>query len=155
MVRRPPRSTRPDPLFPYPTLFRSFRYSRAILDQSRGIVAAPGRPVGAEITCQRLLPPRHARRRHNRGEGRDGLESVRVLEREGERAVTAHGMAGDRLTRPVRRELLRDQRRQVAGNIAFPAEMLRPGCLRRIDLARSEEHTSGLQSLMHISYAVL
>src|SRR3546814_11102792 len=25
MIRRPPRSTRTDPLFPYPTLFRSFR----------------------------------------------------------------------------------------------------------------------------------
>src|SRR3546814_5332844 len=35
MIRRPPRSTRPDPLFPYPTLFRS----------------EPGR-------CCGLMPPR-------------------------------------------------------------------------------------------------
>src|SRR3546814_13374451 len=30
MIRRPPRSTRTDPLFPYTTLFRSFYFSSAI-----------------------------------------------------------------------------------------------------------------------------
>src|SRR3546814_12596778 len=39
MIRRPPRSTRTDPLFPYTTLFRSFRwtnlYIRDTLKQSR------------------------------------------------------------------------------------------------------------------------
>src|SRR3546814_2438887 len=81
MIRRPPRSTRTDTLFPYTTLFRS----RAV----------------------RLEPCQLAR--HSRA-GRRGALGVRV---EG----------GDRL-----------------------------GAARR--LARSEEHTSELQSLMRISYAV-
>src|SRR3546814_16184285 len=41
MIRRPPRSTRPDTLFPYPTLFRSFEgeqsvpaYIEALLEQT-------------------------------------------------------------------------------------------------------------------------
>src|SRR3546814_20544778 len=38
MIRRPPRSTRTDTLFPYTTLFRSFQRPRAkILDQDIGL----------------------------------------------------------------------------------------------------------------------
>src|SRR3546814_20075226 len=39
MIRRPPRSTRTDTLFPYTTLFRSHRTGRAASDAA----AAPGR----------------------------------------------------------------------------------------------------------------
>src|SRR3546814_4699224 len=76
MIRRPPRSTRTDTLFPYTTLFRSLR-----LDGATGgrVVAGGGQP---------------------------------------DRAVA--GNRDDRLDRPL----------------------------------RSEEHTSELQSLMRISYAV-
>src|SRR3546814_2930575 len=85
MIRRPPRSTRTDTLFPYTTLFRSAHHS----------------PPGAA--------PHSPARRH--------------LLREG-------GM--------LRRHRLRG-RRGPRGR--------RPG-------RRSEEHTSELQSLMRISYAV-
>src|SRR3546814_5156568 len=35
MIRRPPRSTRTDTLFPYTTLFRSFRFTPVIHDSIR------------------------------------------------------------------------------------------------------------------------
>src|SRR3546814_1339675 len=82
MIRRPPRSTRTDTLFPYTTLFRSARPRR------RGAEAGDARD--GEADASRLRARRHRDRR-----GR----------------------------------LLRDEQ-------------------------RSEEHTSELQSLMRISYAV-
>src|SRR3546814_6714589 len=82
MIRRPPRSTRTDTLFPYTTLFRSQR-----------------------------------------------RRSLRAAEAQGHH--------------PVRRPLLR----HVGGQPPRPAAFLRRG-------RRSEEHTSELQSLMRISYAV-
>src|SRR3546814_10724187 len=84
MIRRPPRSTRTDTLFPYTTLFRSVL----------------GRELPGQIMKAGLRLDLHP------------MESVR----------TAVGWAGD----------------------AFH------GCTHR----RSEEHTSELQSLMRISYAV-
>src|SRR3546814_7915928 len=90
MIRRPPRSTRTDTLFPYTTLFRS----------------APPRRV-----------PDHLYHGKGRTTGRCGRPR---------RAADQHG-----LTSSDRR------RRRGAG-----------------DSARSEEHTSELQSLMRISYAV-
>src|SRR3546814_2664255 len=95
MIRRPPRSTRTDTLFPYTTLFRSF---------------------GVEI-----------------------------------------GFAQDRRHRHI---VARDRRRQVAPErdaaLAPVEEIVGFGQAGLITDAveRSEEHTSELQSLMRISYAV-
>src|SRR3546814_7612665 len=85
MIRRPPRSTRTDPLFPYSTLFRS-------LDR---------------------LPPRAF--------------------------IEAHAFslrAGERIDLPRLRKRLTDSGYALVTQV------------------RSEEHTSELQSLMRISYAV-
>src|SRR3546814_7903805 len=92
MIRRPPRSTRTDTLFPYTTLFRSHR--------SEG---KPPRASGGR------------RRRRKRG--------------------------ASRCERQVR---------------ALDLPSLPSWALRAFGLpsARSEEHTSELQSLMRISYAV-
>src|SRR3546814_4197771 len=87
MIRRPPRSTRTDTLFPYTTLFRS---------------GAPPAPAPAEAAATRSSSP----------------ESQRLR-----RAFAA---------------------RQAGGQGSFCALMV----------VRSEEHTSELQSLMRISYAV-
>src|SRR3546814_7092178 len=84
MIRRPPRSTRTDTLFPYTTLFRSCRQGR-----------------------------RRGRRQH------------------------LGGAAEGRPARPA------DRKPRPAGFRLGSAEA-----------ARSEEHTSELQSLMRISYAV-
>src|SRR5438093_9741511 len=52
IVRRPPRST----LFPYTTLFRSYRTRMAIADHGELIVLAPGvRTFGEDATIDRLI----------------------------------------------------------------------------------------------------
>src|SRR3546814_10868942 len=86
MIRRPPRSTRTDTLFPYTTLFRSIRKNR--------------------------------------------------------RANPAASLTGRRYKERI--------------NIRSTVGRTREGSPSRlwITLDRSEEHTSELQSLMHISYAV-
>src|SRR3546814_3365345 len=92
MIRRPPRSTRTDTLFPYTTLFRS------------------------TLPC-----PRDEPKGPNRGRLREG------------RRRRQRGCFGD-------------------GRLDGPAAHARhPTCSGS---KRSEEHTSELQSLMRISYAV-
>src|SRR3546814_7515166 len=90
MIRRPPRATRTDTLFPYTTLFRSC--------------------IG-QVLAQ---PFEHHRRRGRRGR----------------RAVALQ---------------------QVARQRGLPDE---PALGHAHGFSRSEEHTSELQSLMRISYAV-
>src|SRR3546814_5864741 len=87
MIRRPPRSTRTDTLFPYTTLFRSYFHA----DQHQW-----PRSIDARVVL-----------------GRNPQGPVRLPARRGALASPRHGHHG-----------------------------------------RSEEHTSELQSLMHISYAV-
>src|SRR3546814_9974123 len=100
MLRRPPRSTRTDTLFPYTTLFRSVQHCLC--------TAVPQR--------ERSGQPDHAD---------EGLRDRRRLPVPG---------------RPWRRP---HQSRPAASQI-----------LKAAPLNRSEEHTSELQSLMRISYAV-
>src|SRR3546814_18275336 len=96
MIRRPPRSTRTDTLFPYTTLFRS------------------GRP--AERMAQILSPvDRHRRPGKIGAIGRAKIECCRNDIGDRSDLSGGHGVAGG---------------------------------------DRSEEHTSELQSLMRISYAV-
>src|SRR3546814_3424381 len=95
MIRRPPRSTRTDTLFPYTTLFRSPLATGAVGRRSGAVGYLPDRlpAVAGDVDAQRA----------DRGRIFDRTAAMRVF---------------------------------------------RP---RRI---RSEEHTSELQSLMRISYAV-
>src|SRR3546814_9168717 len=92
MIRRPPRSTRTDTLFPYTTLFRSAGVDEDD-DDDRSVVVA--------------------------------LVVVRRL-------------------RPDLRQTQEEEVRRQGG----------PRCAHGTRTARSEEHTSELQSLMRISYAV-
>src|SRR3546814_3889192 len=92
MIRRPPRSTRTDTLFPYTTLFRS---------RHLGPGGAAGGSQAALASSQQ--PP--------------------------------------------------GERPQVSGAAACPSGRVRFP-VRRASARRSEEHTSELQSLMRISYAV-
>src|SRR3546814_992115 len=106
MLRRPPRSTRTDTLFPYTTLFRSSLWS------SRCRTVARGRVVDC-LTCPAALDPMRWKQRRTTGERRQ--HSDRNLYR-------ARRRRGARWAAPV------------AGEIG--------------------RHTSELQSLMRISYAV-
>src|SRR3546814_1045455 len=107
MIRRPPRSTRTDTLFPYTTLFRS-SLPFASLSLARKVTLASA--LGNTHLCLPAPPTkdRHARR-------------------------SPHQDAHPRLRprRPLGRHLCRARGHD-----------------------RSEEHTSELQSLMRISYAV-
>src|SRR3546814_4083765 len=97
MIRRPPRSTRTDTLFPYPTRFRS-RACRALL-----LLAGPYHDArnGIEGSLDRF---------------NEGLKELRLIHKP----------------------------QQTVGGAVKSAEYF----------IRSEEHTSELQSLMRISYAV-
>src|SRR3546814_6757492 len=103
MIRRPPRSTRTDTLFPYTTLFRSFERIPDVPPKAR-----------AEI---RVSP-----------------ETLRG----------PHALRG-RMTSLDYQEVI---------NFAFVEEAWERDYAGNADPIRSEEHTSELQSLMRISYAV-
>src|SRR3546814_9748081 len=109
MNRRPPRSTRTDTPFPYPTLFRSH--------------AAGTAGAGAEAD-----DPHH--RAHV-------AEAPRL-----ELAFQVHQVFAQRVLAPVGGGVLVDALEHL--------HQRRVGDVR----LRSEEHTSELQSLMRISYAV-
>src|SRR3546814_2586926 len=96
MIRRPPRSTRTDTLFPYTTLFRSDLAGRREM-------AVWGEQMAAQAGAGHHFAPR-------------SLETVLAALMTGFSVRTSED--------------------------------------RRRDIARSEEHTSELQSLMRISYAV-
>src|SRR3546814_8907334 len=90
MIRRPPRSTRTDTLFPYTTLFRSW-------------------PLFVPFSAA----------------DRQLIEQARF----------------------------RTDRETVSKKIRLPTIEIKVACFEQV-LRRSEEHTSELQSLMRISYAV-
>src|SRR3546814_9529232 len=112
MIRRPPRSTRTDTLFPYTTLFRS--------DDD-----ADGRNHDDSATGYRLRRSEPANR--SKGNGADRDEQQQSIEQRGKDRRSAQSIS----RAPGRHELGQFQ--------ACP---------------RSEEHTTELQSLMRISYAV-
>src|SRR3546814_4679900 len=119
MIRRPPRSTRTDTLFPYPTLFRS----------------AVGRTAERGFRDSRTRPGVCAPRKGTRG------DIVLVRSRRKHRGRLARKSAGQPFGR---NDGSLDQ-----GDVGtLCAEKMT--CSR----CRSEEHTSELQSLMRISYAV-
>src|SRR3546814_8416192 len=101
MIRRPPRSTRTDTLFPYTTLFRSGGFSEIARIALQRIVALLGRGAIRGAALAQIV---------DRG--------VEVLRRQ-----------------PCARKDA-------------------PGLCLLAQTKRSEEHTSELQSLMRISYAV-
>src|SRR3546814_5502905 len=135
MIRRPPRSTRTDTLFPYTTLFRSVIGSRA------GLIECGGPPPDAVSEGPVLVPHRRAPR---------GVR-VRQLERDCPRPPLERSGRRCEAADP-RRDLL--PRRAAADAPLSPrgalAAQATAGGSRTV--ARSEEHTSELQSLMRISY---
>src|SRR3546814_8345300 len=128
MIRRPPRSTRTDTLFPYTTLFRS---------PSDRLARDPHRPVGRanHIAWDPHDDAGDCRHRLSRPAGGAGSRAAA----DDSRAAPYPGGPGA-ADRP-------------ASATALPLE---PGRRPQAQVrrTRSEEHTSELQSLMRISYAV-
>src|SRR3546814_2596425 len=126
MIRRPPRSTRTDTLFPYTTLFRSV-----------------GRGVALEYFARR----------------REGAKRLRLprscflFQRCGRSRLLKKWFyrpesASSRLrVKQLARRLCLDRCPDSRANRTYQEQMMR-------ESSRSEEHTSELQSLMRISYAV-
>src|SRR3546814_4118935 len=137
MRRRPPRSTRTYTLFPYTTRFRSPELADLLaLDDAGFREILSGSPI------KRI--------------GRDRM--VR-------NALIAAGNSADERLLPQVMALLDDPAPVVRGAAAWAllrldpehfaeARMLRLPVETEADVLRSEEHTSELQSLMRISYAV-
>src|SRR3546814_1030732 len=125
MVRPPPRSTRTDTRFPDTTLFRSVQPACRKADE---------RAVGIDLgVALRLV--------HRLADGEFGLFHVGDI-------TALHALAGALAgAKHARLAFGRDQRDQRAD--------LRRTDVKRRDHPRSEEHTSELQSLMRISYAVV
>src|SRR3546814_2936999 len=126
MIRRPPRSTRTDTLFPYTTLFRSSAHAVSHHDHWAGPSLASG-PRLRELLAYQLPDPRPELPLPEIG------EYVAEEEADGGADEVPHGSE-------------RDCRRRVADAVGHRRHGLRQGA------ARSEEHTSELQSLMRLSY---
>src|SRR3546814_1611939 len=139
MIRRPPRSTRTDTLFPYTTLFRSVRHRRG------GAGVVPGTSGAAWIATTRVTPRRarppstHRLQKEERqmelgmiGLGKMGANMAQRLVRGG------HGVAGFD-PKPEARSLVEGFGAKSAASLEELVGKLP---------ARSEEHTSELQSLM-------
>src|SRR3546814_4166120 len=123
MIRRPPRSTRTDTLFPYTTLFRSIDGQGRVIwgDQLLQIYAAavlkdrPGATVIADVKASQALFDRVAELGGHPLMWKTGHSLIKAKMKE-----TGSPLAGE-----------------MSGHIFFAN--------------RSEEHTSELQSLMRIS----
>src|SRR3546814_8942542 len=114
MIRRPPRSTRTDTLFPYTTLFRS---PARKIDHAQFPLSSPVLGVGSYCDLFSLKSTFLRMTRSYLNSGRF-LKSIAL------------------------------------GRVARPEPALQPFHPLVRGAVRSEEHTSELQSLMRISYAV-
>src|SRR3546814_6487622 len=132
MIRRPPSSTLTDTLCPYTTLFRSLQRTirhRCRADPPIEAVRIAEQQCGAAFLCPgRCSVLLHAQR---------------------------ESLAPGQYREPVRRGLFRQRawRQQHPAGRTSQRKVRGAGKALERD-ARSEEHTSELQSLMRISYAV-
>src|SRR3546814_4639618 len=131
MIRRPPRSTRTDTLFPYTTLFRSVwaLFYHRLEDDADLVPVAPLVEAFEDRVIQRGVG--HENRLCGRIEA--GLRRRRLA-----------------VLKPLYRRAVGTLRLRPCGN---GGRKRRDGEHSGCD-QRSEEHTSELQSLMRISYAV-
>src|SRR3546814_1873681 len=116
MIRRPPRSTRTDTLFPYTTLFRSF----AIGKMAHDFLLTPDRIADKYFVLPKGFNEKFTKK---------FAAEIEELE-----AARESGMT-----------ILRHQEAEIVRQVADAIGL---------HDVRSEEHTSELQSLMRISYAV-
>src|SRR3546814_3029169 len=144
MILRPPSSTRTDTLFPYTTLFRS----PVVFDLVRRRMRLSARLSDAARRGEGGGPVGH----HHPGGGAAALGAVDragLARRRGGEAQAAHQQRRGADAAPGG---------EVAGAVCaggpLPHVWADGGVPLHLSAARSEEHTSELQSLMRISYAV-
>src|SRR3546814_8604698 len=142
MFRLPPRSTRTYTLFPYTTLFRFLQhifYGYLFLENSVDI-------FGPARDCERKLDNQRLREAHRCGERAEAAD-LGFVDRE-------HQVRrfGDRAEQAIAER--EDVRAALDRGVDQMDGLFRIGMIADRDQQRSEEHTSELQSLMRISYAV-
>src|SRR3546814_3765194 len=136
MIRRPPRSTRTDTLFPYTTLFRSYCWymTRAVpwRDEHGHVTSWFGISTSVHEMKQLMEQLQEADRR------KDEFLATLAHELRNPLAPLLNALNVRRMSDP-----------------AVDSDPLQGLMERQLSLlVRSEEHTSELQSLMRISYAV-
>src|SRR3546814_7135033 len=159
MIRRPPRPTRTYTLFPYPTVVRSRKHNRRF-----SVLARLFKPVAA---LQYIILPAIvlARDLRDRAGGqaqidRTAIRPLHMIERPGHHQRKLVGIGRIEIGKVGLAHA--DQRR--IDRLVRAALGCQRDARRRADqqetrilvtaIVRSEEHTSELQSLMRISYAV-
>src|SRR3546814_15175895 len=99
MIRRPPRSTRTDTLFPYTTLFRSGKREAILQDRQEQTALTR---VTSLLLCQRLFSgaerraPAQAFARHAGAEPRHALAAFQIEPKSRRQAVRRDGVADAR-----------------------------------------------------------
>src|SRR3546814_4113524 len=135
MIRRPPRSTRTDTLFPYTTLFRS-----CLPPSGEAVVTG-----GTWAIALRQVAPRRTGTQHPE----DAVQHAPIIDaRHPSRLVGQQRL--DHAPLEVGQVVSAHADAESDAGLAGKGHR----CRARPDQQRSEEHTSELQSLMRISYAV-
>src|SRR3546814_8263100 len=155
MIRRPPRSTRTDTLFPYTTLFRATRWDRRCRTSSRPVRPGAGhRQAPRRVSSGRARPPKYFG--PIRSKPPCLLRRLHV-DRAAHRLLGLGGLLAARLNSlavAIRERCRRDDHAPALGRGRLHQVL---PCFPRATLVqnarRSEEQTSELQFLMRISYA--
>src|SRR3546814_9185008 len=137
MIRRPPRSTRTDTLFPYTTLFRSTgtRIRRPNLDSNSPMTVVSDeefRYQGATTVESVLnrLPQFTADANENVSNGSDGTSNVNLRDMGSNRVLVL-----------------------IDGQRMLPTQAINVNFVQSSLVERSAAHTSDIKSLMRIPYA--
>src|SRR3546814_5431790 len=133
MIRRPPRSKRTDTLFPYTTLFRSRRITAASEATRSAALSVISRRPGTLLVSAIFLS----------GMALNGF-LVSLVPMVTDRGLPASDAAGILIVAAIAGVFGRIGAGWLLDRVQKP----------QIGILRSEEHTSELQSLMRISYAV-
>src|SRR3546814_8972119 len=144
MIRRPPRSTRTDTLFPYTTLFRSFQQFRIGLGSERSRRGGTRNRRNGRLRlrfAQRSGPPGTVGKKRKSQPAQSELGKITTIHE----SQYSKGAATVQGRRRIAAAVHPHDGRKTVVPPPFRGGRPRP---------RSEEHTSELQSLMRISYAV-
>src|SRR3546814_3805840 len=144
MIRRPPRSTRTDTLFPYTTLFRS-RFYEDVFSSNISLVTCNKLANSGKYERYRSL--RECARKHgvdffyetNVGAGLPIVRTLKDLMTSGDQIISIEAILSGTIS-------------YIFNN--YHGDKTFYEVVKTAQELRSEEHTSELQSLMRISYAV-
>src|SRR3546814_5097284 len=145
MIRRPPRATRTDALFPYTTLFRSAAVRRFHREAAAGFLSLGVLRLYAVRIADRLVAVYYGFVHHGRA-----YAYLSGFDPSYERQSFGTLVVGHAIAEAVREGLT--EFHFLRGGEAYKYAW---GARDRVNAQRSEEHTSEPQSLMRNSYAII